>query len=55
MLGSVLQPSIVIFMVARRPVVGSGRYGRGLMSASPNRPAQPVAVIADGPGDLDRE
>jgi hypothetical protein len=26
----------------------------GLMSASPDRPAQPVAVIADGPGDLDR-
>jgi hypothetical protein len=25
------------------------------MSASPDRPTQPLAVIADGPGDLDRE
>jgi hypothetical protein len=29
--------------------------GAGLMSASPDRPAQPLAVIADGPGNLDRE
>jgi hypothetical protein len=29
--------------------------GAGLMSASPDRPTRPVAVIADGPGDLDRE
>jgi hypothetical protein len=29
--------------------------GAGLVSASPDRPAQPLAVIAHGPGNLDRE
>jgi hypothetical protein len=40
-------------MVARRPVVVAGT-GVSLVPASPDRPAQPVAVIAGGPGDLGR-
>jgi hypothetical protein len=46
----VLQPWLVIFMPVGLPVMVAGA-GAGLVSASPPRPAQPVAGIAGGPGD----